>query len=95
MIVAGTDSHTCTYGAFGCFATGVGTTDMANILANGDMWVRVPPTIAVELSGRLPEHVNAKDIMLFLLGRIGCDGAPGGCSSSAANSSNNSRSTNG
>jgi 3-benzylmalate isomerase len=75
MVIAGTDSHSCTYGAFGSFSTGVGTTDMANILATGDMWIRVPPTIIIELSGKLPEHLSAKDIMLFILGQIGCQGA--------------------
>ncbi|MCZ6672990.1 MAG: aconitase/3-isopropylmalate dehydratase large subunit family protein [Verrucomicrobia bacterium] len=77
MFVAGTDSHTCTYGAFGCFSTGVGTTDMANIFATGDMWIRVPPTLLFELEGTLPEHVSAKDIMLFILGQISCNGATG------------------
>ena len=77
MIIAGTDSHSCTYGAFGSFSTGVGTTDMANILAAGDMWIRVPSTIIFELSGTLPEHLSAKDIMLFILGKIGCQGAIG------------------
>jgi len=77
MIVAGTDSHSCTYGAFGCFSTGVGTTDMANIFATGDMWIRVPPTLLFELSGILPTHLSAKDIMLFILGKIGCNGATG------------------
>ena len=77
MIIAGTDSHSCTYGAFGSFSTGVGTTDMANILAMGDMWLRVPNTIVLELSGKLPEHISAKDIMLFILGKIGCQGAIG------------------
>lgn len=75
MIIAGTDSHTCTYGAFGCFSTGVGTTDMANVLAAGDMWIRVPETIRIELSGTLGPNISAKDVMLFLLGQIGCDGA--------------------
>ncbi|MDJ0593249.1 MAG: aconitase/3-isopropylmalate dehydratase large subunit family protein [Pleurocapsa sp. MO_226.B13] len=75
MIIAGTDSHSCTYGAFGSFSTGVGTTDMANILATGEMWVRVPSTIVFELSGILPEAISAKDIMLFILGKIGCQGA--------------------
>ena len=75
MVIAGTDSHSCTYGAFGSFSTGVGTTDMANILATGDMWLRVPPTIAIELSGTLPQQISAKDIMLFILGKIGCQGA--------------------
>jgi homoaconitate hydratase family protein len=77
MIIAGTDSHSCTYGAFGSFSTGVGTTDMANILATGDMWLRVPGTIVFELEGILPEGISAKDIMLFILGQIGCQGAIG------------------
>ena len=77
MIIAGTDSHSCTYGAFGSFSTGVGTTDMANILAMGDMWIRVPSTVVFELSGTLPKHLSAKDIMLFILGKIGCQGAIG------------------
>ena len=76
-IVAGTDSHTCTYGAFGCFSTGVGTTDMANIFAMGDMWVRVPPTLLFRLEGTLLKYITAKDIILFILGKIGCDGAAG------------------
>jgi homoaconitate hydratase family protein len=76
-IVAGTDSHTCTYGAFGCFSTGVGTTDMANIFAMGDMWVRVPPTLLFRLEGTLPKYIAAKDIILFILSKIGCDGAAG------------------
>ncbi|MEA5472136.1 aconitase/3-isopropylmalate dehydratase large subunit family protein [Spirulina sp. 06S082] len=77
ILIAGTDSHSCTYGAFGCFATGVGTTDMANILATGDMWIRVPATIRIELVGTLSPHISAKDIMLFLLGELGCSGATG------------------
>ncbi len=77
MIIAGTDSHSCTYGAFGSFSTGVGTTDMANILAMGDMWLRVPDTIAIELTGTLPQYISAKDIMLFILGKISCQGAIG------------------
>ena len=76
-IIAGTDSHSCTYGAFGSLATGVGTTDMANILATGDMWLRVPATIVFELEGTLSEKIAAKDIMLFILGQIGCQGAIG------------------
>jgi homoaconitase/3-isopropylmalate dehydratase large subunit len=77
MIIAGTDSHSCTYGAMGCFSTGVGTTDMANILATGDMWIRVPATLLFELSGTLPKYISAKDLMLFILGKIGCNGATG------------------
>lgn len=75
MLIAGTDSHTCTYGALGAFSTGVGTTDMANIYATGDMWIRVPPTLVFELSGTLPHKISAKDIILFILGQIGCAGA--------------------
>ncbi|AUT02781.1 3-isopropylmalate dehydratase [Nostoc sp. CENA543] len=77
MIIAGTDSHTCTHGALGAFATGVGTTDMANIYATGDMWMRVPSTLVFELSGNLPPHISAKDIILFILGQLGCAGATG------------------
>ena len=76
-IVAGTDSHSCTYGALGCFSTGVGTTDMANLFAMGDLWLRVPATLKIELSGELSSKVSAKDIMLFILGKLGCDGATG------------------
>ncbi|MEH2348454.1 MAG: aconitase/3-isopropylmalate dehydratase large subunit family protein [Nostoc sp.] len=75
MVIAGTDSHTCTYGALGAFSTGVGTTDMANIYATGDMWIRVPQTLVFELSGILPSKISAKDIILFILGQIGCAGA--------------------
>lgn len=77
MIIAGTDSHSCTYGAFGSFSTGVGTTDMANILATGELWLRVPGTIVFKLVGTLPEYLSAKDIILFILGKIGCQGAIG------------------
>ncbi len=77
MVIAGTDSHSCTYGAFGCFSTGIGTTDMANLFATGDMWIRVPVTLRFELTGTLPPDISAKDIMLFILGQIGCDGAIG------------------
>lgn len=77
MVIAGTDSHSCTYGALGCFSTGVGTTDMANIFATGDVWLRVPGTLRFDLEGILPPHLSAKDIMLFILGQIGGDGAIG------------------
>lgn len=77
MVIAGTDSHSCTYGALGSFSTGVGTTDMANILATGDIWIKVPPTLVFELSGQLPSDISAKDIILFILGQIGCQGAMG------------------
>jgi homoaconitate hydratase family protein len=76
-VIAGTDSHTCTYGAFGAFGFGVGTTDMANLLATGDVWLTVPATIRVRLDGRLPAGCSAKDVMLHLLATIGGDGASG------------------
>lgn len=76
-VIAGTDSHTCTQGAFGCFAVGVGTTDMAGIFATGEFWLKVPPTIRVILRGDLAPQVAAKDLMLHLLENIGCDGASG------------------
>ncbi len=76
-VIVGTDSHSCTYGAFGCFSTGIGSTDMANLFATGDFWLRVPATLKFELNGVLPAVVSAKDIMLFILGQIGCDGAMG------------------
>ncbi|MEB3358425.1 MAG: aconitase/3-isopropylmalate dehydratase large subunit family protein [Synechococcales bacterium] len=77
MVIAGTDSHSCTYGALGCFSTGVGTTDMANVFAMGDLWIRVPATLRLELTGTLPSHLSAKDIMLLILGQLGCNGATG------------------
>ena len=77
LMIAGTDSHSCTYGAFGSFSTGVGTTDMANIFAMGDLWIRVPATLKIELSGTLLPHTSAKDVMLFILKQLGCDGATG------------------
>lgn len=76
-VIAGTDSHSCTYGAFGSFGFGIGTTDMANLLATGDVWLTVPSTIRVRLDGRLPAVCSAKDVMLHLLSTIGCDGASG------------------
>ncbi len=76
-LLAGTDSHCCTYGALGCLALGVGTTDLANVLINGDTWVRVPQSSLFELTGSLPPHLSAKDIILHILGTIGSHGALG------------------
>jgi homoaconitate hydratase family protein len=77
QVIVGTDSHSCTYGAFGAFSTGIGTTDMANVLATGDFWIRVPKTRRYILSGKVPDHISAKDIMLYILKQIGCSGARG------------------
>lgn len=75
MVVFGADSHTCTLGSFGLFATGVGATDLAYILATGKTWMKVPETILVECSGRLREMVSSKDLILEITRIIGTDGA--------------------
>ena len=75
MIVVGADSHTCTLGAFGAFATGVGATDMAAIWASGGTWFRVPETIAVNLAGRLTGAAEPKDIALTYVSKLGMEGA--------------------
>ena len=73
-IIAGADSHTCTLGAFGAFATGVGATDMAAILASGSTWFRVPETIGMHLTGTLSGYAEAKDLALTYVARLGMDG---------------------
>ena len=75
LLLVGADSHSCTYGAFGAFGTGVGATDMAEIYSRGRLWFKVPETIAVRLSGRLRPNVSAKDIALMVIGQLGADGA--------------------
>ncbi|MDR1766530.1 MAG: 3-isopropylmalate dehydratase large subunit [Lachnospiraceae bacterium] len=74
-ICFGTDSHTTTYGCVGAFSSGVGYTEMAAILGTGTMWVKVPQTIRVEIDGKLPDGVTAKDMILTLIGDLGADGA--------------------
>ncbi len=74
-LVIGADSHTCTYGALGAFATGVGSTDMAAGMAAGQTWFRVPSAIKVVLHGKPRRWVGGKDAILHLIGRIGVDGA--------------------
>lgn len=74
-IVLGADSHTCTYGALGVFSTGVGSTDLAVTLAAGKNWFKVPETIKVVLDGKLPKGVFAKDVILYVIGKIKADGA--------------------
>jgi len=73
-LVVGTDSHTCTYGAFGCFAFGIGNTDLTEIMASGRLLVEVPETILVELGGRRPKGVYAKDVILYLLSQVTMNG---------------------
>ncbi|ADL59340.1 3-isopropylmalate dehydratase large subunit [Methanothermobacter marburgensis] len=74
-VIVGTDSHTCTHGALGAFATGIGSTDMAMVFATGKLWFRVPETIRFEISGSLRKHVYAKDVILSIIGEVGADGA--------------------
>lgn len=74
-LIVGGDSHTCTYGAFGAFATGMGSTDIAAAFVLGEVWLRVPPSIKITYNGTLGEMVFAKDIMLRTVGTLGIDGA--------------------
>jgi 3-isopropylmalate/(R)-2-methylmalate dehydratase large subunit len=74
-IIVGTDSHTCTYGAAGAFATGIGSTDMGFVLKFGALYFRVPESIRVEVNGTFGRRVGAKDLILSLAGDIGADGA--------------------
>ena len=75
MVCVGSDSHTCSYGAVGAFATGIDRTEAAALMLTGETWFRVPPTIKVTVKGSLPKHVTAKDLVLTIIGDIGADGA--------------------
>ena len=73
--VIGADSHTCTYGALGAFSTGVGSTDMAAGMATGEAWFKVPSAIKFNITGKLNKWVSGKDVILYIIGMIGVDGA--------------------
>ena len=75
MVIFGTDSHTCTHGALGAFATGIGNTDAGFVMGTGKLLVKVPQTIRFVLNGTLPPFVTAKDVILRIIGDIGVDGA--------------------
>ncbi len=74
-LVIGADSHTCTYGALGAFATGVGSTDLAAAMLTGQAWMKVPPSLKFEFTGELRPHVGGKDLILHVIGLIGVDGS--------------------
>jgi len=74
ILLVGTDSHTCTYGAYGALSVGVGTTDLTEVMASGRMWMGVPESIRVDLRGRMPRGVYAKDAILTILARVTMNG---------------------
>ena len=74
-VIVGADSHTCTHGALGAFSTGIGSTDMAMVFAEGNLWFKVPETNRFEITGKLKDNVYAKDVILNIIGQMGADGA--------------------
>src|SRR5512135_1944978 len=74
-LVIGADSHTCTYGALCAFSTGVGSTDLAAAMFSGEVWLKVPETVRIVLTGRPAKWVEGKDVILHIIGEIGVDGA--------------------
>jgi len=74
-VIAGGDSHTCTYGAFAAFSTGIGSTDLAAAIATGELWFKVPASMKIVLNGDLPVGVYSKDVILAVIARTGVDGA--------------------
>lgn len=74
-VIIGADSHTCTYGALGAFSTGVGSTDMAAGMATGKAWFKVPSALRFVLTGALPKWCSGMDVILYIIGKIGVDGA--------------------
>ncbi len=74
-VIVGADSHTCTYGAFGAFATGIGSTEAAAVMATGKIWFKVPSTIKVNVKGKFKKFVAPKDLILNIIGNLSVDGA--------------------
>ena len=74
-IILGADSHTCTYGAFGAFATGIGSTEAAAVMATGKIWLQVPESIKINVNGEFKKFVTPKDLILFTIGKLGAGGA--------------------
>ncbi len=74
-LIVGTDSHTTTYGAFGAFSTGIGATEMAGVWATGELWLRVPHTIKINVTGNLPKGSYPKDLILHIIGKLTAEGA--------------------
>ncbi len=75
MVLVGTDSHTTTHGAFGAFATGIGATEMAGVWTEGTLWFKVPATLRIEVEGEFRPWISAKDLILYIIGRLGAAGA--------------------
>ncbi|MGQ9816362.1 MAG: homoaconitase large subunit [bacterium] len=74
-ILVGTDSHTTTHGAFGTFATGIGATEMAGVWATGELWLKVPESFKIKVTGKFSKYVSAKDLILYIIGQLKADGA--------------------
>lgn len=74
-LIVGADSHTTTYGAFGCFATGIGSTDMVAVFATGKLWFRVPESVRFTIEGKFRKRVSPKDLILHIVGDVGAEGA--------------------
>jgi 3-isopropylmalate/(R)-2-methylmalate dehydratase large subunit len=74
-LIVGADSHTCSYGALGAFATGIGSTEAATVFARGVLWFKVPESMKFQMDGKLKKHVSGKDIILTIIGDIGVEGA--------------------
>jgi 3-isopropylmalate/(R)-2-methylmalate dehydratase large subunit len=75
MLMVGADSHTCTHGAFGAFATGIGSTDMGAAIGTGKLWFKIPETIKIQTTGSLQDNVMSKDVILKVAKELGADGA--------------------